>query len=194
VEAFRRIFRAIYPGRPALADEIQSYAWDDFGGVRFWFGTHLTSDEVIAVNKAFELLDQGKIRFRGVLAPSRPEEDIDPVDASAGKLHVFDGKLHFLENKVIKTYHRVRCYEIDVNRCAAELRSETKRNRILVAKPTSDSDLENFTTNYSGRRTLEAFTDAAEAERLNVTRKRLNAALDTLGPRQRGRPKKAQAK
>ena len=58
VEAFRTILRAKYPGRPALADEIQSYDWDDFGGVRFWFGTYLTSDEVIAVNKAFELLQQ----------------------------------------------------------------------------------------------------------------------------------------
>src|SRR6516164_6333876 len=49
----RRILRAIYPERPALADEIQSYDWDHFGGVQWWFGTHLTSDEVIAVNKAF---------------------------------------------------------------------------------------------------------------------------------------------
>jgi hypothetical protein len=188
VEAFRTILRAMYPGRPALADEIQSYGWDHFGGVQWWFGTHLTSDEVIAVNKAFEVLDQGKIRLRGVLGPSRPEEDIDPVDASAGKLHVFDGKLYFLENKVKKTYHRVRCYEIDVRRCVTELRSETKRNRILVAKPTSDVDLHNFTTNYSGRRTLAAFTAAAESEGINATRERLNAALDTLGPRRRGAP------
>jgi hypothetical protein len=27
VEAFRRILRAVYPDRPALADEIESYAW-----------------------------------------------------------------------------------------------------------------------------------------------------------------------
>ena len=56
VEAFRRILRAIYLSRPALADEIQSYAWDHFQGTRFWFETNLTSDEIIAVNKALELL------------------------------------------------------------------------------------------------------------------------------------------
>lgn len=190
VEAFRTILRAIYPRRPALADEIQSYAWDHFGGVRFWFGTHLTSDEIIAVNQAFKLLDElvarEKIRLRGALGPAKPEEDIDQVDASAGKLHIFDGKLYFLENKVPKTYHRVRCYEIDVRRCVAELRSETKR----PAKPTSETELQNFTTNYSGQRTLKAFTDAAEAAGLNVTRERRIAALDTLGPRRPGRPRK----
>ena len=194
MEAFRTILRAMYPARPALADEIQSYSWDDFGGVRFWFGTHLTSDEVIAVNEAFKLLDQGKIRLRGVLGPSKPEEDIDRNDASAGKLHVFDGKLHFLENKVIKTYHRVRCYEIDVRRYVNELRTETKRNRVPLAKPTSSIELQHFTTNYSGRRTLGDFTAAAEAAGINATRQRLDDALDTLGPRQRGRPKKSQEK
>jgi hypothetical protein len=183
----------MHPGRPALADEIQSYDWDDFGGVRFWFGTHLTSDEVIVVNKAFELLDQGKIRFRGLLGPSKPEEDIDPVDSSAGKLHVFDGKLYFLENKVIKTYHRVRAYETDVRRCVTELRSETKQHRVPLAKPISKK-LRNFTTNYKGRRTLKDFTAAATTEGINATREIYNTALNTLGPRRRGRPLKSQVK
>jgi hypothetical protein len=158
-------------------------------------------DEVKAFNEAHRRLgefvrqEHGKFRLRGALSPSKPLEDIDPADVGDSKPHVFDGKLRVFDgNKHIKTYYRVHCYETDVNRCVAELHSETKRNRILVAKPTSDSDLQNFTTNYWGRRTLKAFTDAAEAKRLNVTRKRLNAALDTLGPRQRGRPKKAQAK
>jgi hypothetical protein len=188
VEALRTILRAVYPGRPALADEIQSYGWDHFGDVRWWFVTHLTSDEVIAVNKAFEVLNQGTIRLRGVLGPSCPEQDIDTADVRDGRLHVFDGKLYFLENKVIKTYHRVRAYETDLDRCVAELRSETKQNRVPLSKPTSETDLQNFTTNYSGQRTLGAFTAAAEAEGINATRKRLNAALDTLGPRRVGAP------
>jgi hypothetical protein len=201
-EAFRRILRAIYPDRPALADEIQSYSWDSFQGTHWWCEeTHLTSDEVIAVNKALELLngfviEHKKIRLRGALNhPSKPLEDIDPADVSGSKLHVFAGKLRVFDgNKHIKTYYRVHCYETDVNRCVAELRSGTKRNRVSLAKPTSETDLQNFTTNYSGRRTLKAFTDAAVAARINATRTRLNAALDTLGPRQRGRPKKAQTK
>jgi hypothetical protein len=189
VEALRTILRVMHPGRPALADEIQSYDWDYFGGVQWWFGTHLTSDEVIAVNRAFELLDQGKIRFRGVLGPSKPEEDIDPADSSAGKLHVFDGKLYFLENKGITTYHRVRAYETDVRRRVTELRSKTsktKPNDVPLAKP-----LRNFTANYKGRRTLKDFTAAAEAVGINDTRARFDTALNTLGPRRRGRPKKS---
>jgi hypothetical protein len=97
-EAFRRILREIYPDRPALADEIQSYDWDYFFGHRWWFETNLTSDEVIAVNKALKLLDelvveQGEIRLRGALHPSKPLEDIDPADAKVSKPDVFAGKL-----------------------------------------------------------------------------------------------------
>jgi len=200
VEAFRRILRALYPDRPALADEIQSYDWDSFRGHHWWCEeTHLTSDEVIAVNKAFELLDElvverGKIRLRGALHPSKPLEDIDPADVRDSKPHVFDGKLRVFDgNKHIKTYYRVHCYETDVNRCVAELRSETQRNRGSLAKPVSKK-LRNFTTNYKGQRTLNYFTDAARAEGINATREILNAALDTLGPRRRGRPVKSQAK
>jgi hypothetical protein len=80
-----------------------------------------------------------------------------------------------------------------VNRCVAELRSETQRNRGSLAKPVSKK-LRNFTTNYKGQRTLNYFTDAARAEGINATREILNAALDTLGPRRRGRPVKSQAK
>ena len=153
VEAFRRILCAIYPDRPALADEIQSYDWDSFRGPHWWqYETNLTSDEVIAVNKAFELLDEfvverGKIRLRGALNhPSKPVEAIDPADVTGSKLHVFEGKLRVFDgNKHIKTYYRVHCYEIDVDRCIAELRSETKHAK--VGKLRGD-DVPEFTKNY----------------------------------------------
>jgi hypothetical protein len=75
VEAFCTIVRALHPDRPALADEIQSYDWDYFGGVQWWFGTHLTSDEVIAVNKAFEVLAPAKIARKIIPPKSIPPEN-----------------------------------------------------------------------------------------------------------------------
>jgi hypothetical protein len=200
VEAFRKILRALYPDRPALADEIQSYSWDSFQGAHWWCEeTHLTSDEVIAVNKAFGLLNEfvighEKIRLHGAAHPSKPGEDINPADVGGSKLDVFAGKLRVFDgNKQIKTYYLVHCYETDVNRCVAELRSETQRNRGWRAKPMSKK-LRNFTTNYKGQRTLNYFTAAAQAEGINATRETFNAALDTLGPRRRGRPKNSQEK
>ena len=75
VEAFRAILRAIYPGRPALADEIQSYDWLLFdpnrrsvdpeiwayvGGEEFWRGEVRAGegreDEVKAFNEAHKQL------------------------------------------------------------------------------------------------------------------------------------------
>jgi hypothetical protein len=127
-----------------------------------------------------------------VLGPSSPEEDIDPVDASAGKLHVFDGKLHFLENKVIKTYHRVRAYEIDVNRRVAELRSETRRT-----KWTSEVKFKKFVEDHkvklNGKTppTEAEFTEAANNDGHYRPRKEMRQAWrNAFGPRPRGpRPK-----
>jgi hypothetical protein len=115
-EAFRMILRSKHPVRPALADEIQSYAWDHFQGTRFWFETNLTSDEIIAVNKTLELLNESvadkKIRLRGAPGPSKPLEDIDSAD---GKLHVFDEKFEVVRNnKIIRTYYRVHCNGTDI--------------------------------------------------------------------------------
>ena len=152
VEAFRSILRAIYPDRPALADEIQSYDWDYFQGSHWWFfETHLTSDEVIAVNKALELLDEfvverGKVRLRGALGPSKPLEVIDPADVKGSKLDVFAGKLRVFDgNKHIKTYYRVHCCETNVNRRLADLRSETKQAKRTKLK---GDEIPEFTKNY----------------------------------------------
>ena len=152
VEAFRSILRAIYPDRPALADEIQSYDWDSFHGHHWWqYETNLTSDEVIAVNKAFELLDEfvverGKVRLRGALGPSKPLEVIDPADVKGSKLDVFAGKLRVFDgNKHIKTYYRVHCCETNVNRRLADLRSETKQAKRTKLK---GDEIPEFTKNY----------------------------------------------
>jgi hypothetical protein len=210
----------MHPSRPALADEIKSYDWLYFdpkrrsvdpeiwayvGGEEFWQGEERAGegreDEVKAFNEAHRRLgesvrqEHGRFRLRGAPNhPSKPLGDIDPADVSGSKLHVFAGTLRgFDGNKHIKTYYRVHCYETDVNRCVAELRSGTQQNRVSLAKPMSKK-LRNFTTNYKGQRTLNSFTAAAQAEGINATREILNAALDTLGPRRRGRPLKSQAK
>jgi hypothetical protein len=122
-----------------------------------------------------------------VLDPRKPLADIDPADAKVGKLDILAGELRiFLNHKLVRIYHQVHCYEIDVDSRVAELRSETKLKQIPLAKPTSPADLEAFTKNYSGRRTVEEFWAAAQ-ETGYVTRERAEAALKTLGPRPRGR-------
>jgi hypothetical protein len=201
VEAFRRILRATYPERPGLADEIKSYAWlyfdpnrrcvdPDRGEERAGEGRE---DEVNAFNEAHrrleEIVKRGK-GLRGTLNPSKPLEDIDPVDARDSKPNVFAGKLDvFLGNKVIKTYYRVVCYETDLNRCVAELRSETKRT-----KWTSLAGFEKFTADYKGRLnskappTEKAFTDAANTGGHYRPREEMRRAWrNAFGPRQRGR-------
>ena len=202
-QAFREILRENYADRPALADEIQSYDWDYFQGTRWWFETKLTSDEVIAVNKAFELLDEfvvewGKIRLRGALNhPSKPVEAIDPADVTGSKLDVFAGKLRVFDgNKHIKTYYRVNCYETDLNRCVAKLRSETKR-----AQWTSPAGFKKFTADYKGRLNGDAlpteavFTNAANTEGHYRPREEMRQAWrNAFGPRPRGRPTKLQEK
>jgi hypothetical protein len=194
-EAFRTVLRAIYPDRPALADEIQSYGWDWFP-----YSTNLISDEVIAVNKAFTLLDElvarEKIGLRGALGLSKPLEDIDPDDARVSKLDVFGGKLRvFHDKKVIKTYCRVHCYETDVDR-ATKQRSETKRS-----KWTNEAGFNNFVEDYKtsldgGKPPTEkAFTEAAKAKGHRRPRSEIRRVWrNTFGPRQRGRPAKSSEK
>jgi hypothetical protein len=182
-EAFRRILRAIYSERPALADEVKSFWWKD---------RKRLPDEDVAVNKAHELFEErvarGKIRLRGVLDLRKPREDIDPADAKNGKLDIFAGELRvFLNNKVVRTYRQVHCYE-------ADLRSRTRPSAAPRAKPTSEADLAIFTRNYldnGGRPVERPFAIAARNAGINATRKRLRAALPA---RPRGRPIKSPKK
>jgi hypothetical protein len=207
VEAFRVILRAIYPGRPALADEIESYDWLYFdpnrrsidpeiwayvGGEEFWRGEERAGkgreDEDKAFKEAHRRLEDsvrqehGKFRLRGAPHPSSPLEDIDPAYARDGKLDVFAGKLHVFDgNKIIKTYHRVDCYETDVNRCVAELCSETKD-----AKRTSEADFEEFKQNFltsEAPQTEAAITQAAINANINRPRDDLRKALPPNRPR-----------
>src|SRR5262249_46484054 len=209
--AFRRILRAIYPDRPALADEIQSYGWLYFdpkrrsvdpeiwayvGGEIFWRGEERAGegreDEVKAFYEAhgrLEELVKGGKGLRGALHPSKPLEDIDPADVRDSKLHVFDGKLRVFDgNKHIKTYYRVQCYETDVDRRVAELRSETKRR-----KWTKLAGLEKFTADYKGRLNGKAppteaeFTGAANNAGHYRPRKEMRSAWrNAFGPRRPG--------
>jgi hypothetical protein len=222
VEAFRRILRAIYPDRPALADEIQSYDWLLFdpnrrsvdpeiwayvGGEEFWRGEERAGegrvDEVKAFNYAHRRLaefvrqEHGKFRLRGALHPSKPVEDIDPADARDGKPDVFGGKLRVFDgNKIIKIYHRVDCYETDVDRCVAELCSEAK-----PGKYTSSAGFKRFTTAYKDGLNGKAppteveFTAAANNENHYRPREEMRRAWrKAFGPRRPGPRPKSQEK
>ena len=213
VEAFRRILCAIYPDRPALADEIQSYAWPlfdpnrrcvdpdfvDVGGERFWRGEERAGegreDEVKAFNEAHRRLgefvrqEHGKFRLRGALHPSKPLEDIDPADVRDSKLDVFAGRLRVFDgNKHIKTYYRVHCYETDLDRRVAELRSEAK-----PGKWTSPAGFEKFTADYKASLNGKAppteaeFTGAANNAGHYRPRKEMRSAWrNAFGPRRPG--------
>jgi hypothetical protein len=188
-DAFRIILRARYSARPALADEIRSYAW-------FWYDANLPKEEVAVAKEALNVLKEGvangKIRLRGALDLSLPPQDIDPADARSGELHVFpvlprsaligDGRLEVsLNNKVVRTYRQVHCYETD-------LRPRAKPSAVSRAKPTSDADFATFARNYlanGGRTTERAFAQAAKGAGINATRHRLRSALPA---RRRGRP------
>jgi hypothetical protein len=184
VEAFRMILRAIYPARPALADEVESFWWNDC--------KRLPAEDA-AVNKARELLKEqvarAKFRLRGVLDPHKPLENIDPADAKVGMLDIFAGELRvFLHNKVVRTYRQVRCYETDVDRCVAELHSKTKPR-----KWTSLAGFEKFCADFKDKLNGEApptervFTDAANAADHYRPRKEMRRALRNFGPRRPGR-------
>jgi hypothetical protein len=180
-DAFRIILRARYSSRPALADEIRSYAW-------FWYDASLPKEEVAVAKEALNALKegiaQGKIRLRGALDLSLPLQNIDPADVRSGELHIFDGTLEVsLNNKVVRTYRQVHCYE-------ADLRPRTKPSAAPRPKPTSDTALAEFRTKYltNGGRPIEsAFAKAAREAGINATRERLRAALPA---RRRGRPTK----
>jgi nucleoid DNA-binding protein len=212
-EAFHAILRAIYPDRPTLADEIQSYDWLLFdpnrrsvdpeiwayvGGEEFWRGEERAGegreDEVKVFNDAHRRLaefirqEHGKFRLRGALSPSKPLEDIDPGDVRDSKPDVFAGRLRVFDgNKHIKTYYRVQCNEADLDRRVAELRSEAKSG-----KRTSRAGLEKFTADYKASLNGKAppteaeFTLAANNAGHYRPRKEMRAALATLGPRRPG--------
>ena len=206
LETLRRILRAKYPDRPALADEIKSYAWlyfdpnrrvvdpyyVDVGGERFWRGEERAGegreDEVKAFNEAHRRLgefvrqEHGEFRLRGVLDPRKPLDDIDPADAKVGGIDVFAEELRvFLNGKLVRTYRQVHCYEIDVDRCVAELRSETKH-----AKRTSEADFEEFKQKFltsEAPQTEAAITQAATDAKINRPRDDLRNALPPNRPR-----------
>jgi hypothetical protein len=204
VEAFRRILRGM--GQPALADKIPTrsgwelpYPEDDITRSKrvrklIRAKQETAKKEMAKLKEARELFGglvaRKKLGLRGTLDPRKPLEDIDPADAEVGVVDILAGELRvFLNGKLARIYRQVRCYETEVRRCVTGLHSGTNPNDVPLPKP-----LRNFAKKYKGRRTLKDFTAAAEAAGINVTRERLNAALNTLGPRRRGRPLKSQEK
>jgi hypothetical protein len=136
------------------------------------------------------LVARKKIRLRGTLDPRKPLADIDPADAEVGLVDILAGELGvFLNGKVARTYHQVHCYETDVARCVAELRSEAK-----PGKWTSQAGFERFTTAYKGTLNGKAppteaeFTEAAHTLGHYRPREEMRQALrNEFGPRKRGR-------
>jgi hypothetical protein len=134
------------------------------------------------------LVAREKLRLRGVLDPSKPLDDIDPADARVGVVDILAGELRvFLNNKLVRTYRQVHCYETDVNRCVAELRSGVK-----PGKWTNPARFERFTTAYKGSLNGKAppteaeFTKTANDAGHYRPRNEMRAALATLGPRRPG--------
>jgi hypothetical protein len=136
------------------------------------------------------LVARKKIRLRGTLDPRKPLEELDPADVEVGLVEILAGELRvFLNGKLVRTYRQVRCYEIDVDRCVAKLRSESK-----PGKWTNLAGFEKFTTAYKGRLDGKAppteaeFTDAANNEGHYRPRKEMRQAWhNAFGPRPRGR-------
>ena len=210
VEAFRRILRAMCPDEPALADKIPTRSGWELPYPKYDITlpkrvrrlirrkVKTAKKEMAKFKEARELLGRlvarEKLRLRGVLDPSKPLDDIDPADARVGVVDILAGELRvFHNNKLGRIYRQVHCYETDVDRCVAELRSETKRT-----KWTNRAGFEKFTTAYKGRLNGKAppteaeFTVAANRKGHYRPRKEMRAALATLGPRRPGpRPKSA---
>jgi hypothetical protein len=198
VEAFRPILRAMYPGQPTLADKIPTrFGWqfsypDDDKTLPKDRRIKIRAKEVTALKKMFKikearelfgrLVAQEKLRLRGVLDPSKPLDDIDPADARVGLVDILAGELRvFLNGKLVRTYRQVHCYETDVDRCVAELRSETK-----YAKRTSEADFEEFKQNFltsEAPQTEAAITQAATSLGINRPREDLRKALPPNRPR-----------
>jgi nucleoid DNA-binding protein len=152
-------------------------------------------DEVKAFHDAHRRLaefvrqEHGKFRLRGALSSSKPLEDIDPADVRDSKSDVFAGRLRVFDgNKHIKTYYRVHCYEIDMDRRVAELRSEAK-----PGKRTSPAGLGRFTEDYKASLngkvppTEAEFTAAANNAGHYRPRKEMRQAWrNAFGPRRPG--------
>jgi hypothetical protein len=194
------------PDQPALADKIPtrsgwelSYPEDDITlpkRVRILIrGKEETAKKEMAKLKEVRELFGGlvarkKLRLRGTLDPRKPLEDIDPADAEVGVVDILADELRvFLNGKLVRIYHQVRCYETDVNRCVAELRSNTKRT-----KWTGPAGFEKFTEDYKVRLNGKAppieeeFTDAANTAGHYRPREEMRRAWrNAFGPRQRGR-------
>jgi len=204
VEAFRAILRAMYPGQPKLANKIPTRSGWELPYPKYDItlpkrvrrlirGKVKTAKKEMAKFKEARELFGGLVarkdlRLRGTLDPRKPLEDIDPADAGVGVVDILAAELRvFLNGKIVRIYHQVRCYETDVNRCVTELRSETKRR-----KWTNQARFERFTTAYKGSLNGKAppteaeFTKTANAAGHYRPRKEMRAALATLGSRRPG--------
>jgi hypothetical protein len=113
VEAYRAIVRAKYPERDDLL-QIESLH-------QMRYAKQLGIKDPNPAHEVLDLLRTGvasrKIRLYGVLKNCLPA-DIDPIDARAGELSVFDGTLKIYESKdtlrTSRIYTSVHCYANDL--------------------------------------------------------------------------------
>ena len=124
-------------------------------------------------------------------------EDIDPADAEVGVVDILAGELRvFLNGKVVRIYRQVHCYETDVDRCVAELRSEIK-----PAKWTPEAGFQKFTADYKLKLNGKAppteteFTKAANNKKHYRPRQEMRTAWrNAFGPLPPGPRRKSQGK
>ena len=205
VEAFRRILRAMCPDEPALADKIPTRSGWELPYPKYDITlpkrvrrlirrkVKTAKKEMAKFKEARELLGRlvarEKLRLRGVLDPSKPLDDIDPADARVGVVDILAGELRvFHNNKLGRIYRQVHCYETDVDRCVAELRSETKRtkwtNWVRFEKYTADYKVE---LNGKAPPTEAEFTRAANTAGHYRPREEMRQAWrNAFGPRRPG--------
>jgi hypothetical protein len=148
VEAFRRLLRALYPQRPALADEIISIRWfhtPTWNGMPEEEHNGVPEEEHKAACAALEKLNAerqaGRIHLQGSL-DGAPPANIPPIDAAAPRasldpaavagfsdfadFKVFDGTLEIHRKGIPqRTYRQVHALADDVDAIVREIAGES---------------------------------------------------------------------
>jgi hypothetical protein len=119
-QAFRTVLRALYPSRPALADEVEGadYFYPPFdGSIR-------PIEEVQAARVACDVLKDAianqSVRLHGRLNGERPD-DINPTEITRAGILIFDNVLDVWQPSTrvsqfrqLPNYLNVHCYAADI--------------------------------------------------------------------------------
>jgi hypothetical protein len=139
VDAFRAILGAMWPKRPALADEIQSILFFHYAPKDRSTGRRLDPEAQAADDALASLRDAvvaQRIRLFGRLGDGLPH-DIHPTEVEWNGIHVFDGTIEVYgeRGRTLRTYRHVHCYEHEVKAILT-----TGRSNRVGARPRADWD------------------------------------------------------